>query len=135
MHAFHAWVEPIAHTRTSFGDDLPLWLPGMVQRSIVDLAISFTVGTCAGGTNLYFRTPGQAWHWYAANLVFTLAHLIFSKEALRQLDGASKLDVSRRDNIMALQKWLRMNKIRFMISELPAFCTALVAVLLSVDAL
>jgi hypothetical protein len=133
MHAFYAWVEPVPHTRTNFGEDLPLWLPGMMKRSIVDLAISFTIGTCAGGTNLYFRTPGQAWHWYAASFVFTSAHLVFSKEALRQLEFASKVDVSLQDNVMALRKWLRMNKIRFVTSELPAFCTALVAVLMSID--
>ncbi|PVH91648.1 hypothetical protein DM02DRAFT_663752 [Periconia macrospinosa] len=134
MHAFHPWLQLIGHDSPSFGDDLSLWLPEMVKRSLTDLGISFIVGVSSGGLNLYVRTAGQAWGWYAASFAFTLAHLIFSQEALRQLEGAGNVEAGKQENAKALRKWLRMNKVRFFVSELPAFITAIMAVLLSLDA-
>jgi hypothetical protein len=132
MHAFHPWVRLDEQKGSAFGQDLPLWLPDMVGRCIVD--ISFVAGVCSGGLNLYFRTESQAWVWYAASLGFTMAHLVFSKEALRQLKSAWNVHAERQTNLDSLQKWLRMNKIRFWMSEVPAFITAVMAVLLSLEA-
>lgn len=106
----------------------------MINRSIIDLAVSFSLGVLSGALNLFIPTEGQAWYLYAASLGFTLAHLIFSKEALRQLEFAGKMEGAGQENVKALEKWLQMNMIRFLISELPAFFTALAAVTLSLEA-
>ncbi|KAF2132469.1 hypothetical protein P153DRAFT_382094 [Dothidotthia symphoricarpi CBS 119687] len=134
MHAFYPWLQPTTYREQFLGQALPYWLPSMVNRSLVDLTFSFTLGVCTGVLNLYVRTESQAWYWYAASLSFTLAHLVFSREALHRLQAAGRVEGAGQENLKALEKWLRMNKIRFLISEVPAFVTSLVAVFISLEA-
>ncbi|KAF2874836.1 hypothetical protein BDV95DRAFT_300009 [Massariosphaeria phaeospora] len=132
-HAFHAWLHPDSPAPSNV---LPKWHIRFTSSSIIDLGVQFVAGLVFGAANLYIRTEGDtvARKWYGASLAFTLAHVVFSKQAIDGLRAAQKVEGAGKPNLVALEKWLAVNRVRFYVSEVPALVAAVMAVGLSLQA-
>lgn len=64
--------------------------------------------------------------WYVLGLTFSVGHMLFSKMALARIKAVER-GVPKEDVTVSMGRWLRMNWVRALITDLPAWLCWIVA--------
>jgi hypothetical protein len=116
---FGTWVkQPV---RPLVNTTLPIWWTRGGLRWRWVLIIFYPVIYLLGTLNLLVPQdqPG-ATAWYAWALFFSIAHMFFAPTALRRIAAIEK-GVPKGDVVVSMEAWLRMNWIRGLTTDLPAW--------------
>ncbi|KAL1966324.1 hypothetical protein VTN77DRAFT_4677 [Rasamsonia byssochlamydoides] len=131
VFTFQAWLQPSLPSPAN-GKVLPYWYDPWYNRSVPMLGVLVLLSIGGGVGNLTVGASGldnTTWRLYSASLACTLAHGLFSTLALEQIRNISKKENAGEGNLTGLRKWLVVNRYRFIVSEIPAFIAAVLAVI------
>lgn len=124
---FGTWVKP--PIRTLANSTLPAWWTRGGRRWRWVLIVFYPVNYLLGILNLLVPADRpDSTTWYRWGLFFSVAHMFFVPMALRRIaaieDGFPKGNVVR-----SMEAWLRMNWVRALTTDLPAWLCFVVAAL------
>lgn len=126
---FGTWTTP--SVRPLANATLPAWWTRGGQRWRWVLIIFYPVNYVLGILNLVLA-PAQgsatATAWYKWGLFFTVAHMFFVPMALRRI-AAIERGVPKGNVVRSMEAWLRMNWVRALVTDLPAWVCFIVAAL------
>nr|A0A8F4S8P5.1 RecName: Full=Epoxidase pydX; AltName: Full=Pyrrocidines biosynthesis cluster protein X; Flags: Precursor [Acremonium sp.]QXF14598.1 PydX [Acremonium sp.] len=127
---FGTWVQP--SLRESANANLPAWWTtgGLRWRWI--LIVVYPINYALGVVNLFvgrdeLRATG-AMSWYTIGLLFSLAHMGYMRTALDRI-GMIERGVPRGNVTSSMESWLRMNRTRALVTDLPAWICFVTAAL------
>lgn len=93
------------------------------------LGVLVALAIVSGGANIHVRTDGNEGGAQVVNYeLITLTHSLFSFHALGHINTIKKVDGAGERNLRGLERWLSVNKWRFIVSEVPALGAAVMAV-------
>jgi hypothetical protein len=124
---FGTWVQkPIRPLANSV---LPAWWTRGGLRWQWILIIFYPVNYVLGVVNLLVPgdQPGST-AWYAWGLFFSCAHMFFAPMAFRRIAAIEK-NVPKGNVVLSMEAWLRMNWVRGLITDLPAWVCFIAAAL------
>ncbi|KAL7929269.1 hypothetical protein V8C35DRAFT_315950 [Trichoderma chlorosporum] len=127
---FGTWVQP--NIRKEANTHLPAWWVTGGRRWRWVLILFYPINYVLGSLNLYIdkdRNP-ESTKWYVLGLGFSLAHMLFIQMALR-LIAAIENDEPKGNVTRSMAGWLRMNWIRGLITDLPAWLCFINAALIT----
>ncbi|KAI1100050.1 hypothetical protein F4804DRAFT_58501 [Jackrogersella minutella] len=107
---------------------LPHMLRSYVQGALPIIIVLEFVSYGAFAANVYYRLP--LWKWYAGGLVCFLSHLFNAPYSWKLLTAIMQADEGahkeeKQDIRPTLEKFVRMNKLRLILTELPLICIVL----------
>lgn len=127
---FGTWMDPSLRTHANAA--LPAWWTRGGLRWQWVLIIGYPLNYLFGALNLMveydeLRKSGAAM-WYILGLMFSLAHMFYLKMALGRIAAIEK--GTPKDNVtVSMGRWLRMNWVRGLVTDLPACFFWIVAAL------
>lgn len=124
---FGTWVEdpvrPLANSALSVW-----WTRGGLRWQWI-LIIFYPLNYSLGILNLLVpESPPGSTTWYALGLAFSLAHMLFAPTALSRIATIEK-NIPKGNVVLSMESWLRMNWIRALTTDLPAWLCFIVAAL------
>jgi hypothetical protein len=124
---FGTWVQkPI---RPLANSTLPAWWTRGGLRWQWVLIIFYPVIYLVGILNLLVAGGQDGTKtWYAWGLFFSIAHAFFGPMALRRI-AAIENNVPKGNVVISMEAWLRMNWVRALITDLPAWLCFITAAL------
>ncbi|KAB5550770.1 hypothetical protein GE09DRAFT_1123640 [Coniochaeta sp. 2T2.1] len=124
---FGTWVQP--PIRTLANSTLPAWWTRGGLRWRWVLIIFYPLNYILGILNLLVTgdQPGST-KWYLWGLSFSIAHMLFLRMALHRI-AAIENDVPKGNAVLSMESWLRMNWVRALITDLPAWLCFITAAL------
>jgi hypothetical protein len=124
---FGTWVQdPI---RPLANSALPAWWTRGGLRWQWVLIIFYPVNYILGILNLLVPEDQLgSTTWYAWGLFFSIAHMFFAPTALRRI-AAIENDVPKGNVVLSMESWLRMNWLRALTTDLPAWLCFITAAL------
>jgi len=128
---FRAWLAPPIAPHAKAASH---WYTFFSNRLLKILVGIYLFAICSTIANVYTRTTGDeaARKWYTANLAFTIFHMLPSPKILDNLTIIKNIDGDGRTNLKGMEKWLAINTVRLLISDIPAFVSAVIATALTV---
>lgn len=124
---FGTWVHP--SLRKQANSHLPPWWTKGGLRWRWVLIIFYPINYITGALNLVIaqEQPGSI-KWYLLGLLFSAAHMLFMRMALGYIADIEN-DVPRGNVRHSMAAWLKMNWIRGLTTDLPAWVCFIVAAL------
>lgn len=124
---FGTWVQP--PVRSLANTTLPTWWTRGGLRWRWVLIIFYPINYTLGILNLLVpgAQPGSE-SWYLWGLSLSLAHMLFVPMALRRI-AAIENNVPKGKVVLSMESWLRMNWVRALTTDLPAWLCFIVAAL------
>lgn len=100
-----------------------IWMPSAKWPIVVFYPLSLVLAA----SNIYTTTAsGGAKAWYWAGLVFTFGHFLWAKKAIGLLIRI-KDDGSKGKSTKDMREWVKMNIVRGLLTDLPAWMAFLMA--------
>ncbi|KAL2203727.1 hypothetical protein CC79DRAFT_1371759 [Sarocladium strictum] len=127
---FGTWVQP--EIRTQANSSLPAWWKRGGLRWRWVLIIFYPATYILGLLNLLVddhQMPPGSTNWYRWGLAFSLAHMLFVPMALNRIEAIEKAVPRGNGVVLAMEAWLRMNWVRGLITDLPAWLCFVAAAL------
>jgi hypothetical protein len=127
------WMHP--EIRDQANAHLPAWFYRWNRRGRYPIILGYPITYLLGCLNLIvgrseLHAAGAA-KWYGLGLLFSIGHIaIYGKRALRLLREI-KADIPKGNSTYTMGVWLRMNWIRALTTDLPAWLSFIVAALKS----
>lgn len=124
---FGTWVQP--PIRSLANSSLPAWWARGGLRWRWVLIIFYPVNYILGILNLLVPgdQPGST-KWYLWGLFFSVAHMFFVQMALRRI-AAIENGVPKGNVVRSMESWLKMNWVRALTTDLPAWLCFITAAL------
>lgn len=127
---FGTWMDPSLRAHTNAA--LPAWWTRGGLRWQWVLIIGYPLNYIFGVLNLMvkydqLRESGAA-TWYILGLMFSLAHMFYLKIALGRIAAIEK-GTPKGNVTVSMGRWLKMNWVRGLITDLPAWVFWIVAAL------
>lgn len=119
---FGTWMHPTLHERANA--NLPAWwtLGGLRWRWII--IFGYPLNYILGTLNLLIsRDQLQATgstSWYTLGLMFSIAHMAYVRTALKWIADIEN-DVPKGNATYSMEKWLKMNWTRALLTDFPAW--------------
>ena len=124
---FGTWVTP--PIRTLANSTLPAWWTRGGHRWRWVLIIFYPVNYILGILNLLVPADQPvSTTWYQWGLFFSIAHMFFVPMALRRI-AAIENGVPKGNVVSSMEAWLRMNWVRALTTDLPAWLCFIIAAL------
>ena len=147
---FGTWTHPSLRARAAANAHLPAWwtIGGLRWRWVIILGypLNYTLGVLNLLASAFSVSPHhqqqQQLHlqeatatgssrfkwWYALGLMFSVAHMLYARMALRLIADIEN-GVARGDVAVSMAGWLRMNWVRALTTDLPAWLCFVTAAL------
>ncbi|KAJ5656204.1 hypothetical protein N7507_008154 [Penicillium longicatenatum] len=125
---FGTWVQhPI---RPLANSTLPAWWTRGGLRWRWVLVIFYPLNYILGILNLLVPTDPErgSRKWYIWGLLLSVAHMLFLRMALRRI-AAIENNVPKGNVVVSMEAWLKMNWVRALITDLPAWLCFIAAAL------
>ncbi|KAF2170722.1 hypothetical protein M409DRAFT_63803 [Zasmidium cellare ATCC 36951] len=142
-----SWTELPLDKQIPAREVLPNWSTSWQSRGLWQALIGLSVPIIAGVANHVLLRPAtaasifqdpllsgldganvSAARWYLAGSIFSFLHFAFGCKALRLLAQMASDDAkNRKSNIESVAQWLRMHRMRTLLTDLPAFVCFIVA--------
>jgi len=108
---------------------LPLWYQALFLPQVTQLGVIYATGiaTSLRLSLVLAESYPQASSWYLWTAVATAAHSVFTHWAWEGLKGFSDDKASPDRNEAALRGWLRVSLVRLVVTEIPAWLCAVLA--------
>ncbi|TPX14115.1 uncharacterized protein E0L32_000509 [Thyridium curvatum] len=129
---FGTWVQP--PVRTLANSALPAWWTRGGLRWGWVLIIFYPANYILGTLNLLVPgdDPAGSTKWYWLGLLFSIAHMLYLPMALRRIAAIEK-GVPKGNVAHSMEAWLKMNWVRALITDLPAWLCFIVAALKALE--
>lgn len=125
------WMHPSLLTRSNA--NLPAWFTRWGRRGRWVILLGYPTNYILGISNLLISRPelkaagSESWYWMG--LLFSVGHIaIYGKRALGLLKDIRE-DVPRGNSTHSMGVWLKMNWVRALTTDLPAWVCFIVAAL------
>ena len=124
---FGTWVQP--PVRSLANSTLPTWWTRGGLRWRWVLIIFYPINYALGILNLLVTSDQpDSTKWYQWGLFLSCAHMFFVPMALRRI-AAIENNVPKGKVVLSMEAWLRMNWVRGLITDLPAWICFIIAAL------
>ncbi|KAF1961824.1 hypothetical protein CC80DRAFT_401863 [Byssothecium circinans] len=121
------WVHPSLRDRANV--HLPVWFQHWLRRGRWPIMLGYPANFSLAILNLIVARDECATMWYALGFLFTLGHVaIYARTAVKLLADI-QADIPKGNSTHSMGVWLRMNWLRALTTDLPAWICFIVAAL------
>lgn len=123
------WTRPTLRDRAN--DNLPAWFQLWGRRGRWPIILGYPINYSLALLNLAVarnELHGSA-KWYFLGFLFSLGHIAIYAKGAPKLLADIKNDVPRGNNTYSMEVWLKMNLVRALTTDLPAWVCFIVAAL------
>ncbi|KAF2268643.1 hypothetical protein CC78DRAFT_612920 [Lojkania enalia] len=128
VSVWSAWITPKIPFSIKGGSISPIWCKTWFWIVFNYLLPIYIISLSSTAINIYYLTPSDAARsWFITSFIFTALHLVFAPRVNVEVKIIMNEKLDGRPNLKAIEEWLRLNRIRFWTTDIPAFVTTLIA--------